>query len=436
MADATFQSGCIRNNNNTAVSSPGRLSDITHIYLIHEAGAITRVRRLILTISNAYDDNALYSQPFDFLGLFFMKVSMKINSLILPAGLCLLASASIVVQAADKFAMPNNTQAMKQPAKAEPHMQKVLDTLGTLGGKPIETLTPAEARKQPTPADAVKKLLQQQGKSTKPEAVANVKSMTIPGPMGDIPIHIYTPKGSGPFPVMVYYHGGGFVIADTKTYDATPRALANGAQAIMVAVDYRQAPEHKFPAAPNDAYAAYLWVLQHAKEFNGDPTRVAVGGESAGGNLATVVAMMARDKQSPLPVHQLLVYPITNNDFNTPSYMANADAKPLNRAMMQWFMNHYLAKAEAGNNPYVSPMKATSLKGLPPATVITVDIDPLMSEGKAYADRLKKDGVKVTYKNYSAVAHEFFGMAAVVPKAKEAQNLASAELKKAFTKRQ
>ena len=364
-----------------------------------------------------------------------MKAHMKIKSLILQTGLCLSVVGNVIAQAADKPYMTHDTPAMKKPAQAEPHMQKVLDTLGTLGGKPIESLTPAEARKQPTPADAVKKVLQQQGKSTEPEAVANLKDMTIPGPIGDIPIHIYTPKGAGPFPVMVYYHGGGFVIADTKTYDATPRALANGAKAMMVAVDYHQAPEHKFPAAANDAYAAYLWVLQHAKEFNGDPKRVAVGGESAGGNLATVVAMMARDKKAQLPVHQLLVYPITNNDFNTPSYMTNADAKPLNRAMMQWFMNHYLAKAEDGNNPYVSPLKATSLKGMPPATVITDEIDPLMSEGKAYADRLKKEGVKVSYKNYTGVAHEFFGMGAVVPKAKEAQKMASSDLKKAFSMR-
>jgi len=372
---------------------------------------------------------------FDSLGLYIMKAYMKINSLILHTGLCLLVSGSMVVQAADKPSKPYATPAMKQPAKAEPHMQKVLDTLGTLGGKPMATLTPAEARKQPTPADAVKKLLQQQGKSTEPEAVANVKSITIPGPIGDIPAHIYMPKGVGPFPVMVYYHGGGFVIADTKTYDATPRALANGAKAIMVSVDYHQAPEHKFPAAANDGYAAYLWTVQHAKEFNGDPARVAVGGESAGGNLATVVAMMARDKQAQLPVYQLLVYPITNNDFNTPSYIANADAKPLNKAMMQWFMTHYLTKAEDGNNPYVSPLKATSLKDMPPATVITAEIDPLMSEGKAYADRLRKEGVKVSYKNYTAVTHEFFGMATVVPKAKQAQELAAGDLREVFAKR-
>lgn len=319
------------------------------------------------------------------------------------------------------------------PPKADKAMQKVLDALASLGGKPIETLTPEEARQQPTPADAVKKVMQQEGKSTAPDPSVTVKDMSIPGPIGDIPIHIYTPAGAGPFPVMVYYHGGGFVIADTKTYDASPRALAKGANAIMVAVDYHRAPEHKFPAAPNDAYAAYLWVLQHAKEFNGDPSRVAVGGESAGGNLATVVSMMARDKKAAVPVHQLLVYPVTDNDFNTPSYKINAQAKPLNKAMMAWFFKYY-ATPEDASSPYALPMKATSLKGLPAATVITDEIDPLRSEGQAYADRLKKDGVAVSHQDYTGVAHEFFGMGAVVPQAKKAEDFATDALKKAFAK--
>jgi acetyl esterase len=170
----------------------------------------------------------------------------------------------------------------------------------------------------------------------------------------------------------------------------------------------------------------------HAREFNGNPKRVAVGDESAGGNLATVVSMMARDKKETLPVHQLLVYPVVNNDFNTPSYQRNEQAKPLNKPMMQWFFKHYSSKEEDGNNPYAVPMKATTLRGLPPATVIAAEIDPLLSEGKAYADRLKKDGVKVTYKEYTGVTHEFFGMGAVVPKAKEAEMLAADQLKKAF----
>ncbi|WP_208023363.1 alpha/beta hydrolase [Duganella alba] len=315
------------------------------------------------------------------------------------------------------------------PTKAEPHMQKVLDALASLGGKPIETLSPEEARKQPTPADAVKKVLTDMGKSTAPEPGVTVKDMTIKGPNGDIPIHVYTPDGAGPFPVMVYYHGGGFVIADTKTYDASPRALAKMSKAIMVSVDYHRAPENKFPAAPNDAYAAYEWTLAHAGEINGDPKRVAVGGESAGGNLATVVSMMARDKKAQLPIMQLLVYPVVSDDMSTPSYVQNADAKPLNKPMMAWFFKHYGADP---TSPYALPLKAPSLAGLPPATVIAAEIDPLLSEGKAYADRLKKEGVAVSYKEYKGVAHEFFGMGAVVPRAKEAEQFAADALSKAF----
>jgi acetyl esterase len=320
-------------------------------------------------------------------------------------------------------------QSQAKPPQAEPHMQKVLDAMASLKPKPIEKLTPEEARKQPTPADAVKKVMQDQGMSTAPEAGVTKKTMTIGSGDASFPVHIFTPEGKGPFPVMVYYHGGGFVIADTKVYEASPRALAKMANAIMVAVDYRQAPEHKFPAAPNDAFTAYQWTIDHAREFNGDPTRVAVGGESAGGNLATVVSMMARDKKVAMPVHQLLVYPVVDNDMNRPSYKRNANAKPLNKAMMAWFFKHYGGDPK---NPYALPMKAASLKGLPPATVITAEIDPLLSEGKAYAERLEKDGVPVSYKEYSGVTHEFFGMGAVVPKAKEAEQFAADALKKAF----
>ena len=318
-----------------------------------------------------------------------------------------------------------------KPQQPGPEMKKVLDALGTLGGKPIETLTPEQARMQPTPADAVKKVLTQMGKSTAPEPGVSVKQMMIKGPIGDFPIHVFTPEGAGPFPVMVYYHGGGFVIADTKVYEASPRALAKMAKAVIVSVDYHRAPEHKFPAAPNDAYAAYTWVLANAKEINGDPARVAVGGESAGGNLATVVSMMARDKKATMPVHQLLVYPVVNDDMNSPSYVKYANAKPLNKPMMAWFFKHYGGDPK---NAYALPMKAASLKGLPPATVITAEIDPLLSEGKAYAERLKKDGVPVTYKHYNGVAHEFFGMGAVVPAAKEAEQFAADQLSKSFKK--
>jgi len=317
-----------------------------------------------------------------------------------------------------------------QPPKAEPSMQKVLDAQKALNPKPIETLTPQEARLQPTPADGVKKVLADMKKSTAPEPGVSVKDVNIPAAGGGtIPLHVYVPEGKGPFPVMMYYHGGGFVIADTKVYDASPRALAKMAKAIMVSVDYRRAPEHKFPAAPEDAYAAYTWTLQHAKEWGGDPQRVAVGGESAGGNLATVVSLMARDKKAQMPVHQLLVYPVVDNDMNRPSYQQNANAKPLNKPMMAWFFKHYGADPKS---PYALPLKNAQLQGLPPATIIAAEIDPLRDEGKAYADKLQQAGVKVDYKLYSGVTHEFFGMGAVVPKAKEAEQYAADALKKAF----
>lgn len=336
--------------------------------------------------------------------------------------LTLLAAGALVATAA-------LAQSSNPPPKAEPHMQKVLDAMASLKPKPIEKLSPEEARRQPTPADAVKKVLTDMGKPTAPEAGVSVKDVTIGSGAASFPVHIYTPEGKGPFPVMVYYHGGGFVIADTKVYDATPRALAKMANAVIVSVDYRRAPEHTFPAAPDDAFTAYQWTVDHAREFNGDPTRVAVGGESAGGNLATVVSMMARDRKVALPLHQLLVYPVVDNDMNRPSYKRNANAKPLNKAMMAWFFKHYGGDP---SNPYTLPMKAASLKGLPPATIVAAEIDPLLSEGKAYADKLEKDGVPVSYREYSGVTHEFFGMGAVVPKAKQAEQFAADELKKAF----
>lgn len=336
---------------------------------------------------------------------------------------------TVIALAAGLLAGTAIAQTAAQPPKAEPNMQKVLDAMAALKPKPIETLSPEEARKQPTPSDAVKKVLTDAGKSTAPEPGVTMKTQSIQGKDGSFPIHIFTPEGAGPFPVVVYFHGGGFVIADTKVYEASVRGLAKKAKAIVISADYRRAPEHKFPTQTEDAFAAYQWALANAKSINGDPMRVAVAGESAGGNLATVVSMMAMEKKIQMPVHQLLVYPVVNDDMNNESYKKNANAKPLNKAMMTWFFKHYGADPK---NPHALPMKAASLKGLPAATVITAEIDPLMTEGKAYADRLKKEGVTVNYRHFTGVTHEFFGMDAVVPKAKEAQQFAADELTKAF----
>ena len=331
---------------------------------------------------------------------------------------------------ADSNASPA-AEARTSPSAPNQQMQAVLTQLEALNPKAIPQLSAAEARKQPTPADAVKALLEKQGKSTAPEPVGNVTNRTIPGAGGPIPIRIYTPKGSGPFPVVVYYHGGGWVIADLDTYDASPRALANLANAVVVSAHYRQGPEHKFPAAHQDAFAAYRWVLANAKSLKGDPSKVAVVGESAGGGLAAAVSMMARDSGAQMPVHQVLVYPIAGYDFNTPSYQENAEAKPLNRGMMQWFFQQYLRNPADGKNPLIDLVHA-DVQRLPATTVISAQIDPLRSEGKDLADRLEDAGVEVDYKNYDGAAHEFFGMGAVLEDAKAAQQQAAAGLRKGF----
>ena len=334
-------------------------------------------------------------------------------------------------------AKPNAKPMAKPAAKpmAKPNAQQaaVLEELGKLGGKPIETLTPVEARKQPSPADAVKALLTRQGKPTTPEAVGKVEDRTFQGPGGSLPLRIYTPVGKGPFPVVLYLHGGGWVIADLDTYDASPRALANAAGAVVVSAHYRQAPEHKFPAAHEDAMAAYQWVLENAAGIDGDPKRVAVVGESAGGNLAANVAIMARDKGLTQPLRQVLVYPVADDDMNSPSYLENAKAKPLNKPMMQWFAQHYFASMQQAADPRISLVDQPNLKGVAPATIITAQIDPLRSDGEKYAAALKKAGVAVNHVNYDGVAHEFFGMGAVIDKAKAAQKVAGDDLKKSFS---
>ena len=315
--------------------------------------------------------------------------------------------------------------------RANPQMQAVLDSLASLNPKPIETLTPEEARRQPTIAGAVKALIQKRGETPTPEPVGKVEDRTIPGAAGQIQARIYTPAAKGPFPVVVYFHGGGWVIATIDTYDSSARALTNAANAIVISVEYRKGPENKFPAAHDDAFAAYRWAIANAQSFGGDASKIAVAGESAGGNLACAVSMMARDRKVQMPVHQLLVYPVANNDLNSPSMIENANAKPLNRAMLPWFLKHYLKSQSESSNPMISLVKA-NLRGLPPTTLITAEIDPLRSEGQLLAERLSAASVRVDARNYDGVTHEFFGTGAVVDKAREAVAQAGMGLRTAF----
>lgn len=328
--------------------------------------------------------------------------------------------------------MPESTHDVL--SKADKDMKQLLDEHATLGGKPINTLTPAEARKQPTLAEAETALLKKQGKSSEPEPVAKIDNKNIKTPSGNLPARIYTPKeGKAPYPVVVYFHGGGFVIGSNDAYDGSARGLANGAKAVVVAVEYRKAPENKFPAAHDDADAAYSWVLKNAASFSGDPKNVAVAGESAGGNLAINVAIHARDKSEQLPVHVLAIYPVATASTDSKTFNEYADAQPLNRANMSWFMDKYLRSPADAKDPRIDLLNA-KLAGLPQTTLITAEIDPLRADDEALEKKLDDAKVSVKLKNYEGVTHEFFGLGAVVGDGKDAMDFATSRLKDAFAK--
>lgn len=316
-------------------------------------------------------------------------------------------------------------------------MALVIKKLQQLGAQPVEKLTVDQARKQPTPADAVKAVLKDQGKDPMALAAAMKvakKDMTYPTAGGTQPIRIYTPEGaSGPLPIIVFYHGGGWVIADLDTYESSAMALAKKTNAVVASVEYRKGPEHKFPAAHEDAFAAYKWVVANAASFNGDAARIATAGESAGGNMAITAAIMARDQKVKMPVHILSVYPVGGTDLTTASYQKNANALPLSKGGIEWFVDKYLGKPEDKQSPLLNLYSKADLKGLPPTTIINAEIDPLLSDGELLAAALKTAGVETTRKVYDGVTHEFFGMDAVVADAKDAQDLAVKELQRAFS---
>ncbi len=243
-----------------------------------------------------------------------------------------------------------------------------------------------------------------------PEPVANVENRLIPGPDADIPIRIYTPRGTGPFPVLVYFHGGGWVLNDLDTHDDVCRSLTNRARCIVVSVDYRLAPEHKFPAAPNDAYAAIQWVVTNIAAFNGDPQQLAVGGDSAGGNLAAVITQRAHAENGPKILFQLLIYPVTDLRLEIPSTTKNDEDYGLNKEDMIWFKEQYLSDNNEQDNPLASPFLALDLSGLPPAFIITAEYDILRDEGERYAQRLQAAHVPVVLTRYEGMIHGFIRM--------------------------
>ena len=266
-----------------------------------------------------------------------------------------------------------------------PEAQAYVDAFNATG-VPLESVSPEEARTLVAPL------------KSKKEEVSAIRDIWLAGPEGELAAFVYTPLMAEDreelLPVIVFFHGGGWVVGSLKSHDAMCRRLCNAVEAIVLSVDYRLAPEAKYPAAAEDCYAATVWASKFIENFGGDPSRLVVCGDSAGGNLAAVVALMARDRGGPAIAGQVLLYPITDHSFDTPSYKENGSGYFLTTETMKWFWKHYLATPEQGSEPYASPLRA-ELKGLPPAIVLTAQYDPLRDEANAYAAKLQEAGVKV-----------------------------------------
>ena len=318
-------------------------------------------------------------------------------------------------------------------ARAEIDMARVLEELKALGAEPIEDLTPEEARRQPSPADAVSSLMAKYGISD-PDDDVRSKDMRYPGAEGDLAVRVYRPAvdGPSPSPMVVYYPGGGWVLSDLDDYDASARALCSRTGAIVLAFETRRAPENKFPAAHDDAVAAYRWTLENAEALGGSPDRVAVAGESAGGNLAIHVAVAARDREIVPPVHLALIYPLAGVDMTTPSFRINEFARPVNKATIGWYLGHALFGVDQKDDPRLDLVGHADLSGLPSVTILTAEIDPLRSEGRDLAEKLRESGVAVNAVDFEGVAHGFFGMGAIVRHARTAQELVARDLSAAF----
>jgi acetyl esterase len=292
----------------------------------------------------------------------------------------------------------------------DPGAQRVLDLIREIGRPPLHTLSPAEARE----ANAKSRPVLQ----PEPPEVAEVEDLTCPGPAGPIRLRRYRAAGTDAaekLPCLLFLHGGGWVIGDLDSHDQPCRTLANAARCCVIAVDYRMAPEHVYPAAVEDSAAALRWVVENADSLRIDPARMAVGGDSAGGNLAAVLALMGRDGTVPAVGFQMLLYPATDMAGERPSYQRFTEGLILTDTTMRWFIDHYVPDRARRFEWQASPMRAVSLAGTPTAYVMTAGYDPLLDEGAAYARRLEEDGVRVTYVHMADQLHAFLTMGRFIP---------------------
>ncbi len=305
----------------------------------------------------------------------------------------------------------------------DPQVQTILNALVELGGSKFVEMSAVDARAWFNAFRSPFKV-----------PIGAVEDRPIPGPGGDIPVRIYTPvnAGAGALPVLVYFHGGGWVVGDLDSHDAVCRSLANASGCKLVSVDYRLVPEHPWPASPDDCFAAAEWVVANAAALGADVNRLAVGGDSAGGNLAAAVTLRARAAHGPRIAFQLLIYPAVDATMSLPSNVSNGSGYFLEKASMEWFYGHYLQGGADTKNPDVSPLFADDFSGLPPAYGVTAEYDPLRDEGHAYADKLQAAGAAVEYINYPTMIHGFFGFQATVDVSGEAVRLAGEAVAKAL----
>jgi acetyl esterase len=304
-------------------------------------------------------------------------------------------------------------ETLNRSDRLHPEARALLEMMDAQGAPPLELQDPVEAR---LARIEPMKLL-----AGEPDVLGRVEDLTIAGPGGDLPVRIYAAEHGGIRPALIYFHGGGWVLCNLDTHDGVCRALAKESGCVVVSVDYRLAPEHKFPAAVEDAYAATVWVAANAGRLGIDVDRIAVGGDSAGGNLATVVATRCRDAGGPALAAQLLLYPVTDlSSFETESYRELPEGYFLTRTSMQWFSGHYLASPDQARHPEASPLLSSNLTALPPALIVTAEFDPLRDEGEAYAERLRAAGVTVTLTRYPGMIHGFVSMRGAVSGGRQA----------------
>jgi acetyl esterase/lipase len=329
----------------------------------------------------------------------------------------------------------SQSPASSTPAALDADMKHVLDTLGQLGAHPLEYSTPSLARRQPRLADAVASIVSRQNRMAAEDGIA-AEDLAVPnGDAEPIGARLYRPLGllSRLNPMVVYFHGGGFVTGDLDSHDASARAIARRTGAIVLSIAYRLAPEHRFPAAHEDSWTAWTWLLERAHELGGDPHRIAVAGEDAGANLAANIAIRARDERTTQPIHQALIHPMAGSDWTRESYGQFQRARPIGLAAMRWRFRHLLEQEAEINDPRIDLLAQVSLANLAPATIILAEADPLRSEGEALAEALEKSGVPVDCRTYGGVTQGFFGLGLLVTKALFAQTDLAQALGKAFT---